>query len=194
MRWFSLTALVAACALAFSGCSLGSEQAEQTHEAEPAQVIAVLPRRPGLSPAGPVKGLDAAGFTEALIGRPDADLTSTLTDGGFRRGASRTWTGANGAQLTAVAGLWGDGDPAQTIGSDAAAVIVPGGAVWMPEEFRGSSGRRAAGARALNVVIGEVSLYLRASGPVDDAAVLRQMALMYQAAAGRDRQGTSSNG
>lgn len=194
MRWFSLTALVAACVVAFSGCSLGGEQAEQTHEAEPAQIIAVLPSRPGLAPAGPVKGLDAAAFTEALLGHPDADLTTTLTDGGFRRGASRTWTGANGASLTAVAGLWGDGDPAQTIGTDATAAVVPGGAVWMPEEFSGSNGRRAADARALNVVIGQVSLYLRATGPVDDAAVLRQMYLMYQAAAGRDRQGTSSNG
>lgn len=194
MRWFSLAALVAACALAFSGCSLGGEQAEQTHEAEPAQIIAVLPSRPGLTPAGPVKGLDAAGFTTAILGHPDADLTRTLADGGFRRGASRTWTGANGASLTAVAGLWGDGDPAQTIGTDAATAVVPGGAVWMPEDFSGSNGRRSADARALNVVIGQVSLYLRASGPVDDAAVLRQMALMYQAAAGKDRQGTSSNG
>ena len=194
MRWFSFSALLAACALAFSGCSLGGEQAEQTHEAEPAQVVAVLPSRPGLTPAGPVTPLDAAAFTTAILGRPDAELTGTLTDGGFRRGAARTWTGANGATLTAVVGLWGDGDPAQAIGGDAAAAVVPGGTVWMPSEFRGSNGRRSADARALNVVIGQVSLYLRATGPVDDAAVLRQMYLMYQTAAGRDRQGTGANG
>ena len=194
MRWFSLTALVVVGVLAFSGCSIGGEQAEQTHQAEPAQVVDVLPSRPGLSPAGPVKGLDAAGFTTALLGHPDADLTSTLQQGGFVRGASRTWTGPNAASLTAVVGLWDDGDPAQTIGSDAAAAAVPNGAVWMPEEFSGSDGRRAANTRALNVVIGQVSLYLRASGPVDDAMVLRQMALMYQAAAGRNLQGTNSNG
>ena len=194
MRWFSLTALVAACVVAFSGCSLGGEQAEQTHEADPAKIIAVLPARPGLSPAGPVTPLDASAFTTALLGHPDADLTQTLADGGFRRGASRTWTGANGASLTAVAGLWDDGDPAQTIGTDAAAAVVPGGTVWMPSDFSGSNGRRSANARVLNVVIGQVSLYLRATGPVDDAAVLRQMYLMYQAGAGKDRQGTSSNG
>jgi len=194
MRWFSLAALLAACAIVFSGCSLGGEQAEQTQEADPAQVVTVLPSRPGLTPAGPVVRLDAAGFTTALLGHPDAGLTTTLESGGFRRGASRTWTGASGATLTAVAGLWDDGDPAQTIGSDAAEAVVPNGTVWMPEEFRGSDGRRAADARALNVVIGRVSLYLRAAGPVDDAAVLRQMSLMYQAAAGKDRQGTSSNG
>ena len=90
MRWFSLTALVVVGVLAFSGCSIGGEQAEQTHQAEPAQVVDVLPSRPGLSPAGPVKGLDAAGFTTALLGHPDADLTSTLQQGGFVRGASRT--------------------------------------------------------------------------------------------------------
>lgn len=194
MRWFSLTALVAACALVFAGCSLGGEQAEQQHEAEPATIISVLPSRPGLTPATPVKPLDAAGYADAILGHPDADLTTALETGGFQRGASRTWTGANGASLTAVAALWDDGDPAQAIGGDAADAVVTGGSVWMPEEFRGSQGRRAADARALNVVIGKVSLFLRATGPVDDAAVLRQMYLMYQSAAGKDRQGTGANG
>lgn len=194
MRWFSLTALVAACALVFSGCAAGGGQAQQQHVAEPATIISVLPSRPGLSPATPVKGLNAAQYTTALLGHPDADLTRTLERGGFQRGASRTWTGADGAELTALAALWGDGDPAQVIGGDAADALVEGGSVWMPTEFPGSQGRRSTDARALNVVIGKVSLFLRASGPVDDAAVLRQMYLMYQPAAGRDRRGTGADG
>jgi len=194
MRWFSFSALVAASAFAFAGCSLGGEQAGQTHVADPAAVVAVLPARPGLTSTGPVTTLDAAGFTQALIGHPDATLTQTLSSGGFQRGASRTWRGANGASLTAVVGLWNDGDPAQTLGGDAANAVVPGGASWMPSEFSGSQGSRSATARALNVVDGQVSLFLRATGPVNDATVLRQMSLMKQAEAGRDRRGTGSNG
>jgi hypothetical protein len=194
MRWFSFSALVAASAFAFAGCSLGGEQAGQTHVADPAAVVAVLPARPGLTSTGPVTTLDAAGFTRALIGHPDDTLTQTLSSGGFQRGASRTWSGANGASLTAVVGLWNDGDPAQTLGGDAASAVVPGGASWMPSEFSGSQGSRSATARALNVVDGQVSLFLRATGPVNDATVLRQMSLMKQAEAGRDRRGTGSNG
>ena len=44
-------------------------------------------------------------------------------------------------------------------------------------------------ARALSVVIGKVSLFVRAEGPVDDEAVLRTIDLMRKAAAKDDLRG-----
>lgn len=194
MRWFSSAALAATCALVLTGCSLGGQQEQQTRVAEPATVVSVLPTRPGLTPAGPVRAVDAAGFTTALLGHPDSTLTTNLEQAGFLRGATREWTGPKGASLVAVVGLWDDGSAAASLGGDAADAVAPGGTPWTPSQYGGSQGARADNARALSVVVGRVSLFLRATGPVDDTAVMRQMDLMFQTASGMDRQGTSSNG
>lgn len=194
MRWFSSAALAATCALVLTGCSLGGQQEQQTRVAEPATVVSVLPTRPGLTPAGPVRAVDAKGFTTALLGHPDSTLTTNLEQAGFLRGATREWTGPKGASLVAVVGLWDDGSAAASLGGDAADAAAPGGTPWTPSQYGGSQGSRADNALALNVVVGRVSLFLRATGPVDDTAVLRQMDLMFQTASGMDRQGTSSNG
>jgi len=194
MRWFSSAALAATCALVLTGCSLGGQQEQQTHVAEPATVVSVLPARPGLTPAGPIRAVDAQGFTTALLGHPDSTLTTNLEQAGFLRGATREWTGPKGASLVAVVGLWDDGSAAASLGGDAADASAPGGTPWTPSQYGGSQGARADNARALSVVVGRVSLFLRATGPVDDTAVLRQMDLMFQTASGMDRQGTSSNG
>ena len=194
MRWFSSAALAATGALVLTGCSLGGQQEQQTHVAEPATVVSVLPARPGLTPAGPIRPVDAKGFTTALLGHPDSTLTTNLEQAGFLRGATREWTGPKGASLVAVVGLWDDGSAAASLGGDAADAAAPGGTPWTPSQYGGSQGARADNARALSVVVGRVSLFLRATGPVDDAAVLRQMDLMFQTASGMDRQGTSPNG
>ncbi len=183
-RWFSFAAVAIIATVLLAGCALGGDQAQQTHEVEPGAIVAVLPSRPGLSPAGPVTPVDAAGYATALVGHPDAALASSLSDAGFRRGATRTWTGADGASLTAAVGLWDDGEPANAIGGQAVDAMVPDGQAWNPAEFGGSQGARSDTARALSVVVGRVSLFLRATGTVDDAAVLRQMDLMRQSAAG----------
>jgi len=193
MRWFSSAALAATCGIVLTGCSLGGQQEQQTLVAEPATIVSALPARPGLTPAGPIRAVDAQGFTAALLGRPDSALTTSLKQAGFLRGATREWTGLNGASLVAVVGLWDDGRAA-SLGGDAAGAVVPGGTPWTPSQYGGSQGSRADTARALSVVVGRVSLFLRATGTVDDAAVLRQMDLMFQTASGMDRRGTSSNG
>ena len=194
MRWFSSAALAATCGIVLTGCSLGGQQEQQTLVAEPATIVSVLPTRPGLTPAGPIRAVDAQGFTAALLGRPDSALTTSLKQAGFLRGATREWTGLKGASLVAVVGLWDDGSAAASLGGAVAGAVVPGGTPWTPSQYGGSQGARADTARALSVVVGRVSLFLRATGTVDDAAVLRQMDLMFQTASGMDRRGTSSNG
>ena len=89
--------------------------------------------------------VDAAGFAQALVGHPNAGLASTLPDAGFRRGATRTWSGPGGASLTAVVGLWDDGEPASAIGGqavDAVAAllitVVPSCAVPVPKNLSSS--------------------------------------------------------
>ncbi|MSO44123.1 MAG: hypothetical protein EXQ74_02250 [Thermoleophilia bacterium] len=193
-RRVGVGAVVAISATLFSGCGLGGLQEQSYHEADPAFVMRVLPTRPGLTPTGPERTIGIAEYPRAVLGRDDPALTAGLPGAGFRSAATRDWTGPNGALLSATAALWDDGTAAGSLGGAAARAVVPNGDAWTPAGYGGAQGYRAANARALSVIVGRVSLFVRTEGPVDDSAVLRTIDLMRQAAAGEDREGTSSNG
>ena len=88
-----------------------------------------------------------------------------------------------------ISALWEDGDAASAIGGEMARAAVPDGSAWTPSGYSGSQGFRAGDARALSVVIGRVSLFVRAEGPIGDDAVLRTVDLMRKAAARQDLEG-----
>lgn len=177
-----------AATLAVSGCAAGIE-AQRAREADPAFVVRILPTRPGLSPVGRERALDRAAYTRAVLGHDDPVLTARLAEAGLTRAAVREWTGPHGARLVAVAGLWDDGAAAVALGGEAAEADVggPDATPWTPSGFGGARGARSPRARALSVVVGKTSLFLRAEGPVTDAMVIRTMNLMQQAAAPEDR-------
>lgn len=194
VHWLRMAPLVAVLALIAPGCGAGGLLEQRSLEANPAFIVRVLPARPGLDVAGPEREVGAGGYARAVLGRDDAALATSLSEAGLREAATRTWTGPGGAVLVATAGLWDDGQAANAIGGEAVRAVVPGGSAWTPAEYGGSQGSRSADSRALSVIVGRVSLFVRAQGPVDDQTVLRTIDLMRQAAAGEDRKGTSSVG
>jgi hypothetical protein len=177
-------ALVLATAL--SGCGAGGRAEQLNLEADPASVVQVLPTRPGLSPAGRARELDPAGFAMAALGRPEPALARSARGAGLRKAAVRRWTGPDGARLTVVVGLWDDGEAANAIGGEITTALVPDGTAWTPRGLGAAQGRRTDNARALNSVIGRVSLLVSARGPVDDAQVLRTTDLLRKTAGRRD--------
>lgn len=178
-----------ALATLVSGCGAGGRVDQLNLEADPATVVRVLPTRPGLAPDGGTRVLDAAGFATAALGRANADLATSANEAGLRRAATRTWSGAGGARLTVVVGLWEDGAAARAIGGQIVNSVVPGGTAWTPAGLGAAQGRRTDDARALSVVVGKVSLLVIARGSVDDAQVLRTMDLLDKTAGQEDLEG-----
>lgn len=185
---------VVGIAVGLAGCGVGGRAEQQNLEADPAFVVRVLPTRPGLDIAGPERVLGADGYDRAALGSSVPALATSAREGGLRAVAVREWTGPRGARLRAVAGLWDDSEPAQAIGGQVARRLVPGGAAWTPAQFGASQGYRSDDRRALNVVVGKVSLFVLATGPVDDEAVLRTVELMRKAAAREDQRGSADGG
>lgn len=179
---------LAAAALAVSGCAAGVD-AQRAREADPVFVVRILPTRPGLIPLGPTRTIDRAAYARAVLGHDDPALTANLAEAGLQRAAVREWTGPGGARLVAVAGLWDDGSAAVALNGEAAENDVPGpdATPWTPSDFGGSRGARSPRERALSMVVGKASLFVRAEGPVTDAMVIRTIDLMQQAAAAEDR-------
>lgn len=186
-----VVALVAAlaCVPLLAGCAGGGVAAQDSVEADPAFVVRVLPTRPGLDIGGPGVSTGSGEFDRATLGQSIPGLAKGAKDGGLRSAATRTWTGPNGARLVAVASLWDDSEPARAIGGQVARAAVPDGTPWTPTQYGGSQGYRSDDARALNVVVGKVSLLVIAEGPVDDEAVLRTIDLMRKASTNEDLEG-----
>ena len=195
-HWLRVMALAAAvaCVPLLAGCAGGGVAAQDSVEADPAFIVRVLPTRPGLDIAGPEVKTGAGEFDAATLGESIPGLAKGAKDGGLRGAATRTWTGPDGARLVAVASLWDDSEPARAIGGQVARAAVPDGTPWTPSQYGGSQGFRAADARALNVVVGKVSLLVIAEGPIDDEAVLRTVDLMRKATTGDDLEGPVSSG
>ncbi len=184
-----MSALIVAIAIGAAGCGAGGRVAQQSLEADPDTIVRVLPTRPGLDIAGPGTTLTAAGLPRAALGRDDPALATTANNAGLRTAAVREWTGAGGARLVAIAGLWDDGEAATSISGQIARDVVDGGTAWTPSQYGGSQGERTGNARALSTVVGKVSLLVIATGPVGDDEVLRTMDLMRKAAAQQDLRG-----
>jgi len=189
-----LAAALVVLATILAGCGVGGRAEQQNLEADPAFVVRVLPTRPGLEIAGPERSVGSQGFDRATLGRAEPALADSAREAGLRDAAVREWTGPDGARLVAVAGLWDDSEPAQAIGGEVARAAVPGGAAWTPAQFGASQGYRSADRRALNVVVGKVSLFVLAEGPIGDDAVLRTVELMRKAAAQQDERGRATGG
>ncbi len=186
--------LLAAFVVVLAGCGVGGLAEQSSLAADPAFIVRVLPTRPGLDIAGPGTTTGPDGIDQAALGRSIPALGTSAREAGLREVAAREWTGPGGARLVAVVGLWDDGEVASAIGGEMAREAGPGGRAWTPAQFGGSQGYRSDTARALSVVIGRVSLFVRAEGPVDDAAVLRTIDLMRKAAAQQDQEGTGTRG
>ncbi len=185
MRVAAPIALIALVLLT-AGCGLGPLDATQSggDRARPAALLGVLPspgdlRGPDAAPAG------ADQLQVAFTGVPDPALAESISRRDPSAAAVRTWTDPRGEMVAAVS-VWDSHLTATQVGAELATRLTDdGGSAWTPPEVRGSRGARlqAGGRREvrLGYSIGPNALYVRATGSVSDATVIKTMNRLIEA-------------
>jgi hypothetical protein len=176
--------IVLLAALTLAGCGAGSSEREATDEINLKELVNILPTQPGLDQAtSEIRSVDASTL-EATFARRDSTDSKGFDQIGFREGVIRTWSGPGGASMLVAVSRWPDHQIATSVGAGAAEPPLgsPGASAWNPREVNGSRGGRVSApgspSRGLAIAIGEISLVVRADGPVSDAAVIRTLDLL----------------
>lgn len=176
--------IVLLAALAVAGCGADSPERDGTDAINLRELVMILPTQPGLDQASSdIRSVDASTL-EATFARRDRTDSKGFEEIGFREGAVRTWSGPDGANMLVAVSRWPDHQVAAGVGAGAADQPLgsPGASAWDPREINGSRGARVSApgspSRVLAIAIGEISLVVRADGPVSDAAVIRTLDLL----------------
>jgi hypothetical protein len=177
LRWLVLLALPTVLV----GCGSGSVSPPRTN-IDPAKTLAIQPTPAGLDQSNDVESLDVAGFQATLAGVAKADVAASYKSLGFYDAAIRRWSGPRGARVIMVISRWPDHQKATNVGGGAVNVVLDaaGAEGWTPSEIGGTRGARRTDdpqVRILADAIADVSLIVRADGPVTDAAIIRAMQL-----------------
>lgn len=181
-----LIAIAAATSAALaSGCA--DAQAPDTSRVDPVRMATILPTPAGFTEGDPARALDADGLAAVLGGTGALDA---IEGSGLKRAAVRAWTGPGGRRLSVAVGVWHTDDGARYVTGAAAEreLSSAGAAAWTPEEIRASRGMRRGGGRpvrTLSFAVGTAGVYLRADGPVPEAAVIRTADLLATALRGQ---------
>lgn len=147
---------------------------------DPAGVVKILPTPPGLDQSTAVTTVDAAELQATLAGVAKAESARVYEEIGFDGGAMRTWSGPGGARVFVVVSRWRDHQTAINVGGGAVQRIAEtsGAAAWTPEELAGARGARSPEVKVLSFAVADLSLLVRADGPVPDAVLVRTMDLL----------------
>jgi hypothetical protein len=180
-----LPLLVLVLAMLSAGCAAGG--APDTSGTDPVRLAAILPTPAGLRETGPARAVGAHDLAAALGGTGGTEAIEGL---GLKRAAVREWTGAENARLLIAVSVWGGNEAAQYVNGAAAEreLAAPGTAAWTPEDLPGSRGARRDGARrlrALSFAVDATGVYVRADGPVEERAVIREADLLSTALRGK---------
>ncbi len=173
---WALAVLVACAALLLAACGPEGPVEAGGDDADPVAMLTILPS-PGELRGEPATVADEARLQVALTGEPDEDLTAKLESRGLKSAAVRTWTGPDGQELVAVVAVWESHLLATGIGAQAAELLLstPGAKAWTPKGLGGSRGVRVdtveAQEQRLSFAVGPNTVYVRATGPVDDDVV-----------------------
>lgn len=176
--------IVVVAALALAGCGANSPEVDGTDAVDLTQLVTILPTQPGLDlESSRIRSVDASTL-EGLFARREGTSSKGFEQVGFREAAVRTWTGPDGGAMLVAVSRWPDHQVALSIGGGAAVQPLDTlkAKAWNPREISGARGARldtpGAATRVLAVAIGNISLVVRADGPVTDAAVVRTLQLV----------------
>lgn len=171
-------------ALAVAGCGANSPDQDGTEALNLTKLVSILPAQPGLDEASSEIRSVTGPALEATFARRDTTNAKGFDEIGFRDGVIRTWSGPGGAEMLVAVSRWPDHQIAASVGGGAAdqPLNSPGASAWDPREINGSRGARVnppgSPSRVLAIAIGDISLVVRADGPVGDAAVIRILDLV----------------
>jgi hypothetical protein len=180
--WRLIIVLVAA--LALGGCGANSPDEDGTDAVDLTGLVTILPTQPGLDQASSrIRSVDASTL-EGIFARREGTASKGFEEAGFREAVVRTWTGPDGGAMLVAVSRWPDHQVATSIGGAAAVQPLDSlhAKAWNPQEINGARGARidapGAASRVLAIAIGNISLVVRADGPVTDAAVVRTLDLV----------------
>jgi hypothetical protein len=170
-------AALALLVLVIAGCGpLGPTDAGGDR-ADPVALLTILPS-PGELRGPAASSADAADLARAFTGREDPALADVIASREPEAAAVREWTGPGGQTLTAVATVWDSHLVATQVGADLAQRLVSdGGESWTPPDARAARGARRddPAEQRLARSVGPNAVYLRATGPVPEATVIRAL-------------------
>jgi hypothetical protein len=186
LSWFTMwrVLIVLVTVLTVAGCAGNSPDDDGTNALNLTELVTILPTQPGLDQASSeIRRVDGSAL-EATFARRDSTDSKGFDEIGFREGVIRTWSGPDGADMLVAVSRWPDHQIATSVGGGAAdqPLNSPGASAWNPEQISGSRGARVnapgSPSRVLAIAVGEISLVVRADGPVTDAAVIRVLDLV----------------
>jgi hypothetical protein len=179
----TLTIVVAAIFL--TGCGGARGPATTPAELDVVALLRTLPTPAGYDQSTDVTRADTAAIQVIFAqGTVDAVAAKKYADIGFKDGAIRRWTGPSNTTFTVVASRWDDHQTAATVGGGAAEVIPlsRGAAAWTPASLNGARGTKTASSSpvmtTLSLAIGDVDVFILATGRADTAPVERTMNLV----------------
>lgn len=171
-------------AVALTGCGGRGTQGETSIDADLTETIRVLPTPTGLDQSVDVTTATVDDVQEVFAqGRADATAAATYRSIGFNAAAIRRWSGPNGAFFVVVLSRWPNHQTATNVGGGAAETLPlqHGAQAWTPTAVHGARGTAArAGAASehtLAKATANVSVYIHATGPVTEQAIVRTMDL-----------------
>jgi hypothetical protein len=176
--------ILLAAVLALAGCGANSPDQDGTDAVDLTELVTILPTQPGLDLASSqIRSVDASTL-EGIFARREGTASKGFEQVGFREGVVRTWTGPDGGAMLVAVSRWPDHQVATSIGGGAAVQPLDSlrAKAWNPREISGARGARintpGAASRVLALAIGDISMVVRADGPVTDAAVIRTLDLL----------------
>lgn len=191
MRRLAALACSAAAALA-AGCGPTGPSDRGGSDAEPVQLLTVLPVPAGLADERTAHEVDPTQLLTAMAGTTDPALGARLREaGGLEHAAVRTFRAPRGGRMWASVSVW----PTRGIASNVALTIGQrqlgraGVSAWTPGQVPGSQGTRQSGGareRVLVRSVGPNALVVRAVGDVPDDAVARTMERLVVVQQARD--------
>ena len=179
-------ALLIVLLLVVAGCGPLDATQAGGDQADPVRLLTVLPS-PGDLRGPDAQEADAAELARAFSGSDDATLAQRITDRDPVSAGIREWTNPDGGTMTAAVTVWDSHLTAVGVGSDLATLLINGGdaAAWTPSDVPGSRGARiddpARRELRLAYSIGPNSLYVRSTGSVPEATVVKTLKRLIEA-------------
>ena len=174
-----VVALIAGVALA--GCAGGGDLSG-TEDVNLRQLVTILPTPQRLTlESSRIIDADAVDVQATFARQANAEAVKVVESSGLKDAAIRTWSGPDGASLTVVASRWPDNQRAANWGAGAVQLELDRSSAraWTPREAPGARGSRTDGetahASALSLAVGDINVYVRATGPVADADVVETL-------------------
>lgn len=182
-------ALLVVLLVILAGCGPLDATQAGGDQAKPVPLLRVLPS-PGELRGAPARTADADALARAFTGADDPVLARRIRDRDPVAAGLREWSNPSGGTMTAAVTVWGSHLTATGVGSDLATMLVDdaGAAAWTPDDVPGGRGARVddPARRELRLAysVGPNSLYVRSTGSVPEATVVKTVKRLIRALQG----------